>query len=639
MIDSPLRAESPAGRHHKCDGAKLTVQGFTLRRGGTTGTAPVNFNVPVTLSQGDQLLARIDSDTRINLSGIRFPATLTYNTEIEGLPAPALPDGTAALKLELPVTAQVYSTAFTGPVNPVAPPHHNPPTPWIAPGGPVQVTQEVSGPAGLSGRIALAAKSGGVLLSKHIVNLVGGSDSFSVTYNLPAGTPVFFTAEVTNRTTFAAVGINPPTTADGASLPFDIRVDYSGIDPFGGGYRDWWFGDYTPTDPAAPIDQTLLRLPVDNTDPVFRQFIGMLPFQAEDRWQARGGANGANNSGAGGANPRTPSTSAFISGALMSSTRLGAPVIDLPDGTTFGGPQAVTKTGSSTNTAEQISLLFFGAGRSNGTTQADIDFLDFNGDGYPDVVGGGSLRATLPNGALDGRRIPLGVSEIRQSTVVSENVNLGATTSALRDTADLFGLNIASEQAPYNIGLGVGSTASTGSTTAVWDLIDINGDGLPDLVGPLGTNGLQIRLNLGYRFGALESWVAPFAETMRLERTAAAGFEGSAGFTTPAYSFGGGTSSTKNQAGTERDLIDVNGDGLPDLVYKAVNSDITSGGTTIQVRLNTGAGFLPAQTWNGAQPLPIQSRSGVHRLVGAHFSAKVGTAAVGLGMLDPFEPQ
>jgi hypothetical protein len=95
---------------------------------------------------------------------------------------------------------------------------------------------------------------------------------------------------------------------------------------------------------------------------------------------------------------------------------------------------------------------------------------------------------------------------------------------------------------------------------------------------------------------------------MRLERTAATGFEGSAGFTTPAYSFGGGTSSTQNQAGTERDLIDVNGHGLPDLVYKAVNSDITSGGTTIQVRLNAGAGFLPAQTWNGAQPLPIQNR-------------------------------
>jgi hypothetical protein len=64
--------------------------------------------------------------------------------------------------------------------------------------------------------------------------------------------------------------------------------------------------------------------------------------------------------------------------------------------------------------------------------------------------------------------------------IESRNEDLGATTSALRAAADLFGLNINSEQAPYNIG--VGATASHGETTAQWDLIDINGDGLPDFV-------------------------------------------------------------------------------------------------------------------------------------------------------------
>ncbi len=222
---------------------------------------------------------------------------------------------------------------------------------------------------------------------------------------------------------------------------------------------------------------------------------------------------------------------------------------------------------------------------------------------------------------------------MRQSAVESDNVTLGATTSALRATAAQFGLNIFSEQAPYNIG--VGTTASHGTTTADWDLIDVNGDGLPDLVQP-ASGGLTVMLNFGYRFGQQETWSAPSGPTpytgvMRLERTAATGFDGQAGFTTPAYSFGGGIASTKNQAGTEQDLIDVNGDGLPDLVIKTLDSDISSGVNTIQVFHNTGAGFLSGQTWTGALPVPIQSRSGVHRNLGLHFTIVIPLSFLILG--------
>src|SRR5262249_10320504 len=150
--------------------------------------------------------------------------------------------------------------------------------PWIAPGGPVEVTQIVSGggTAGFNGRIALAAKSGGVLLAKQLINIVNGAiagvERLDVVLDLPAGTPVFFTAEATNPGTLAAFTIGAPTTAGGDVLPFDVRLDTSSVDPFGGGYRNWWFADYTPTDPNAPIDQTLLRLPTSNTDQVVRSF-------------------------------------------------------------------------------------------------------------------------------------------------------------------------------------------------------------------------------------------------------------------------------------------------------------------------------------------------------------------------------
>ena len=107
----------------------------------------------------------------------------------------------------------------------------------------------------------------------------------------------------------------------------------------------------------------------------------------------------------------------------------------------------------------------FGIGQSDGTSFTDIDFLDFNGDGYPDVVGAVSIQATLPNGALEGRRISTGVfAKVRQAEVESTNRNLGATTSTLRSTANMFGLNINREMAPFNVGAGI--SASDGTTTA-----------------------------------------------------------------------------------------------------------------------------------------------------------------------------
>src|SRR5215467_10240419 len=350
---------------------------------------------PLTLNQNDQIVARITSDTRVNLSGILFTPTLAYQT-INGSPAPTKSDGTPQLTQLLPATAQVFGVSVAG----------APQTAFIAPGGPVEVTQTVSGtgPIGLNGSITLAAKSGGVLLGKQVVTISNGaitvnnvavpSVTFDVTFNLPAGTPVFFTAEVSSPAILSAFTVSAPTDTAGNVLPSDTRVDTSTTDPFAGGYRNWWYGDYTPADDGmGPIDQTILRFPVPQgptsttQDPVLGRFVGALPNEAGTpavqiltnnppqilpSWQAR-------------------SSSAFTAGGLMGSTRLGNRVpTAVSNGAGFGGATGVVKTGSSTNVAASATFsmgLSFGVGTSNGTAGSDIDFLDFNGDGYPDVVG------------------------------------------------------------------------------------------------------------------------------------------------------------------------------------------------------------------------------------------------------------
>src|SRR5262249_61332544 len=109
----------------------------------------------------------------------------------------------------------------------------------------------------------------------------------------------------------------------------------------------------------------------------------------------------------------------------MGSTRLGNRVpTAVSNGAGFGGATGVVKTGSSTNVAASATFsmgLSFGGGTSNGTAGSDIDFFDFNGDGYPDVVGSTSMQPTLPNGVLGGRSIGLtrqlsgDTSQIRQN--------------------------------------------------------------------------------------------------------------------------------------------------------------------------------------------------------------------------------
>ncbi|MBO0883907.1 MAG: hypothetical protein J2P17_26960 [Mycobacterium sp.] len=191
--------------------------------------------------------------------------------------------------------------------------------------------------------------------------------------------------------------------------------------------------------------------------------------------------------------------------------------------------------------------LSFGAGTSDGTAGSDIDFLDFNGDGYPDIIGSASVQPTLPNGVLGGppigltRQLTGDTSQIRQNANHSFNVTLGATTSNQRFDANGFPLGIFSEQAPYNISFGGSVQASWGRTGLSYDLIDVNGDGLPDPVQP-GPDGILVQFNLGYRFGAQETWSASGGYPSLVRRTQNTSFGASAdisaGTTDGVYGFG-----------------------------------------------------------------------------------------------------
>jgi RHS repeat-associated protein len=268
--------------------------------------------------------------------------------------------------------------------------------------------------------------------------------------------------------------------------------------------------------------------------------------------------------------------------------------------TSGGGLSALRKTSGKTVGVDAGAGI--GLSVSRGTTDTELDLLDMNGDRYPDQVSGSGVRFS---NRTDGFESLVSFPGLGSSVRRSEDHNI--TTS---------------------IGLGINFTRKNGKgkTTAVvntlpsvaegialsqskYDLVDVNGDGLPDRVSmPAGGDTVTVQLNLGYRFGAAEAWSLPkfsaskrcqdigsvsgkLAEVTGLDTLNALSFTRSSVRQLGAAvgPFGGGASTTL--ARTLVDLIDVNGDGLPDRVAK-------DGDGKFRVQLNLGDGWDVARAWD-----------------------------------------
>ena len=201
------------------------------------------------------------------------------------------------------------------------------------------------------------------------------------------------------------------------------------------------------------------------------------------------------------------------------------------------------------------------AGRAN-TTKI---LMDINGDGLPD-----ELYRPYQAVSHGGRRSPAPRPEIIYNLQV--RLNTGSGFGEPRDWGTMQGLYLKEQY---------------GDAHTIHELVDINGDGLPDdLYRPYARAGgirpeqmsnLLVRLNTGSGFGPVEDW-----GTMQ----------------------GKGIRDTSSDGRTTiHDLIDINGDGLLDDVYRP-RQTAGQGYKPLDhylVRLNTGSGFGPVQSWGDGQ--------------------------------------
>ena len=268
-------------------------------------------------------------------------------------------------------------------------------------------------------------------------------------------------------------------------------------------------------------------------------------------------------------------------------------------GTGARGITLVSKS-SSTDGIAGVSLagLSLSGNTAGGNCEIKNAFMDMNGDGYPDIVTEGAIQYTNPyggfarGGMLDRTALGLAESEERMfSTNEGYNIGFGGSPifshSTIRsgETARL-----SAESATAAVSL---TLANSNKSESKMSYIDINGDGLPDLVSRSENGQLWLRLNMGYGFSSRVSLGVSDSIQTTNDKTQTVGLSGS--FNIGASSFAGGISAAATKTTVLCAFIDVNGDGLPDKVYDDRG--------TLKVRQNLGDAFATAIVWNGLDSL------------------------------------
>ena len=258
------------------------------------------------------------------------------------------------------------------------------------------------------------------------------------------------------------------------------------------------------------------------------------------------------------------------------------PMVPIPSPTGVGiyGAYGVIKEHSSVSQSSNWSMGFYGFALGNGQNKATStpvnDYMDLNGDGYPDVIGD-KIQFTSNKGGLTSNF--LNKALLSQTLSNGSGYNAGGSTAHITQTADRNGRFTR---------IKVGTAASFGGalfetvTAANHVLLDLNGDGLADIVKPLG----QVEFNTGTDFveGSWAGYDKPdTSKTTSQSLSLSIGGDFS-GFTRSLVSQSNldlsfGVSGSQSTTTREKDFVDINGDGLTDYI---------SGNT---VKINSGTGF------------------------------------------------
>ena len=246
-----------------------------------------------------------------------------------------------------------------------------------------------------------------------------------------------------------------------------------------------------------------------------------------------------------------------------------------------------------------ISYAGLSGSKSTQTSYSKVALMDINGNGYPDwleeVDGNIVTQYTNATGTLGEDRMKLNVTHPKfkaSSSTIGANGSLSKQASAKNALAISINPKPQDDETPggsdthnssngnaiSSVSVSASGNFTSGTSHTESDWIDLNGDGLPDMLFDD-----KVKFGLGYNFTNEESSGVTSLESSE-NSTWGAGLGTSIGVLGNAdISFG--VNGTKTTTKYNVSFIDVNGDGLPD--------KITRSGEKFTIMLNTGSGFIP----------------------------------------------
>jgi RHS repeat-associated protein len=586
----------------------------------------------------DRLEARLSADSPVDVTKVGWTPTLYYlNATSNGQPVPTSDSsGNNTLTLVVPTDTDIYPSDDLG----------GPQQAWSSNlDRTVDVDADVEvnplDHAHPAADVVLTVKGSDGSLAKQAFTVAQDAASATTTLSVAvnSSTSYWFDLSVRNP------DLSDKITSETLQLKYNDGTDHTvdvphalhwagrqGVFPIA--WRGWAYAGYNAdgAKETAPIDPSAFVFnqadfpnsnPTDFNDPGYKdptqgKAYAYIPYAVDP------------HTGAALNEWRGPKDSLHGSAGEAQSSRLKNDSIHLiPAG--GSGQTAPVRTSVSPSLATAAGIAAAGVSFGWGPNLGLLDYMDLNGDGFPDYVSQNHVQFTGPRGGyfdsgdpgylgyvsndtqmaagggIDGSLVEIkGSSEAKSNTSQAVVPASGKHTRKRSNTAGK-AKSADGEETGAKIGFsfGLGSSWSnepaTGQASFGLDqetkLADVNGDGLPDRVRVNGDK-VYVRFNLGYTFSPTEIlWTdGRFENGQTFNGTLGP----SLGFNISDMEFAGGLSLNEGYTTMKTLWVDVDGDGVLDRLRKD--------GSTVDVAFGTGMGILPEVVFGSMENASITNQ-------------------------------